>query len=436
MLERPIKPRTVLLAGPNGSGKSTFFERELAQDFAFVNADRIAKQLESEVNAPTAQRYAAQLARYRQTHLEARDRFAGRTEATLTSTDAAAIERAFAEDVRCKNVRDAVAAQLASAERFERLEQGRSFASETVFSHPSKLDFLRDAKAKGFDTRVVFIATENPRLNVARVEHRVAQGGHDVPEDKIVSRYHRALENLRLAIPIADRVEVYDNSREGRDHRLVMSFARGRLLELEPEVPRWAQRTLGDYLAERRLERTQDDREALGRLGYPNAQASGRFEGAVRLDEQNAPVFPFRNAEGKTVAVLYGKERLGDERAVWSSVTKPHDTRLVITHSPQEALAHAELNKSTLGHTRYLAVGDREAQHGPVARTLSDLKPDARVIIAVPDTVQGHTLAARLFELAESQALSASRALPRGGRTWQETLEVQQTRTLEREQER
>ncbi len=240
-----------------------------------------------------------------------------------------------------------------------------------------------------------------------------AQGGHDVPEDKIVSRYHRVLENLRLAIPIADRIEVYDNSREGRDHRLVMTFARGRLLELEPEVPRWAQRTLGDYLAEGRLERTRSDREALGRLGYPNAQASGRFEGAVRLDEQNTPIFPLRNAEGKTVAVLHGEERIGDERGVWSSTTRSHDTRLVITHSPQEALAHAELNRSTLGHTRYLAVEGREAQHGVVERALSDLKPDAQVIIAVPDTAQGRTLAARLFELTESQSLSASRASPR-----------------------
>ena len=354
----------------------------------------------------------------------------------LTSTDAAAIERSFATDVRNKRVREAVAAQLASAEREERLEQGRSFASETVFSHPSKLDFLRDAKAKGFDTRVVFIATENPQLNVARVEHRVSQGGHDVPKDKIVARYDRALENLRRVIPIADKVEVYDNSIEGRDHRHIATFERGRLLELEHNPPRWVQPTLGDYLAERRLEQTRDDKDALSRLGYPKVHASGRFEGAVRVDEQNVPVFPLRNAERKTVAVQQGEARLGDERAVWASATTPQDTRLVITQSPQEALAHAELNKSTLKTTRYLAVSDANAQRQAVTKALEAMKPDARVIIATPDNEQGRTLASRLFELTQSQTLSVSRTLPSQGQTWQEKLDMKQTRTLEREQER
>ena len=43
---------------------------------------------------------------------------------------------------------------------------------------------------------------------------RPAAGGHDVPEDKIVSRYHRSLRNLAELVRIADQTRVIDNTGE------------------------------------------------------------------------------------------------------------------------------------------------------------------------------------------------------------------------------
>lgn len=48
--------------------------------------------------------------------------------------------------------------------------------------------------------RLRMFATDNPQINVARVKHRFKNGGHDVPVEKITSRYFRSLDNLRAAI--------------------------------------------------------------------------------------------------------------------------------------------------------------------------------------------------------------------------------------------
>jgi predicted ABC-type ATPase len=45
-----------------------------------------------------------------------------------------------------------------------------------------------------------------------RIQARVGQGGHDVPEDKIISRYYRTLALIKDVIPICDICHIYDNS--------------------------------------------------------------------------------------------------------------------------------------------------------------------------------------------------------------------------------
>jgi hypothetical protein len=56
------------------------------------------------------------------------------------------------------------------------------------------------------------VSTIDPRCNILRVADRVGAGGHDVPSDKIVERYYRSLSLLPLAIEIADRVTLVDNT--------------------------------------------------------------------------------------------------------------------------------------------------------------------------------------------------------------------------------
>ena len=53
-----------------------------------------------------------------------------------------------------------------------------------------------------------------PEINVARVKNRVLTGGHDVPKEKIISRYSKSLNMIRELTQICDRLSVYDNSKE------------------------------------------------------------------------------------------------------------------------------------------------------------------------------------------------------------------------------
>ena len=54
--------------------------------------------------------------------------------------------------------------------------------------------------------------TVDPSINIARIEARVAQGGHDVPSDKVISRYKKSLANIKELMSICDILHVYDNS--------------------------------------------------------------------------------------------------------------------------------------------------------------------------------------------------------------------------------
>lgn len=56
--------------------------------------------------------------------------------------------------------------------------------------------------------------TADYRINIIRVKTRQAAGGHNVPEDKIVNRYHRSLDLLPYFINVCDICHVYDNSDE------------------------------------------------------------------------------------------------------------------------------------------------------------------------------------------------------------------------------
>lgn len=56
--------------------------------------------------------------------------------------------------------------------------------------------------------------TSNVDINVARVQARKALGGHDVPEEKIRSRYNKALALVTRLVEICDILHIYDDARE------------------------------------------------------------------------------------------------------------------------------------------------------------------------------------------------------------------------------
>ncbi len=148
------KPEIIIFAGPNGSGKTTI--------------TKLAKRIEPYINA---------------------------------------------DDI--KNVlhcSDLEAAQKATSMREECVNTKTSFTFETVLSTRRNLDLLIEARKKEFFIRCIYVLTADPQINVFRVKQRFANGGHDVPEDKVISRYKKALDLLPELIQVCDICHIYDNS--------------------------------------------------------------------------------------------------------------------------------------------------------------------------------------------------------------------------------
>jgi predicted ABC-type ATPase len=187
-----MRPDLLVIAGPNGSGKTTTTEALVRHEWSlgteYINPDVIAEEHFGGWNNP---------------------------EAVLQ------------------------AARWATERRESLLAQGQGMAFETVFSAPDKLEFLRRAKERGYFVRLFFIGTTDPEINVRRVAQRVQKGGHDVPKEKIISRYYGAMENLYSALGSVDRAYLFDNSIDDHTATLYARTQDGQLRKRYGEPPAW-----------------------------------------------------------------------------------------------------------------------------------------------------------------------------------------------------
>lgn len=118
------------------------------------------------------------------------------------------------------------AAEQAAAMRAQLLTDRRSFITETVFSHPSKVTLLEQARGRGYllTLHIVCVPVD---LTVRRVQERVLRGGHDVPEEKIRQRYERLWPLVVQAAAHAQTVRVYDNSTREQALRVLLQVQDG-----------------------------------------------------------------------------------------------------------------------------------------------------------------------------------------------------------------
>lgn len=109
---------------------------------------------------------------------------------------------------------DLEAAVKAEELREKMLEDKKDFTFETVLSTDRNLLLLRKAKKHGYFIRGIYVLTANPDINVARVNAREAFGGHGVPQEKIRSRYTKALSLIPQLVDVCDVLHIYDNTQE------------------------------------------------------------------------------------------------------------------------------------------------------------------------------------------------------------------------------
>ncbi len=227
-----------MFAGPNGSGKTTIkngLQRPASWFGMYINPDELEKAVR-ETGALPLDPFGLSSSTE-----EIRGFFTGSEFLKSHRLDAAAsgIEvRGNVIDLSCLSMNSYYASVLSDYLRRKAMEASKSFAFETVMSSADKVELLREARARGFRTYLYYVATEDPAINVQRVKYRVAEGGHDVPEDKIISRYHRSLGLLREAIRHADRAFLFDTS--GAESWYFAEATGGIRIELKSdEMPNW-----------------------------------------------------------------------------------------------------------------------------------------------------------------------------------------------------
>jgi predicted ABC-type ATPase len=114
----------------------------------------------------------------------------------------------------------------------------QSFTFETVMSAPDKVSLLEKARRHGYRTYFYYVATDDPIINISRVKYRVKTGGHDVPTDKISTRYYRSLALLPEAVKHTNRAYIFDNS--GSSLKWLAEITDGKHVELKiPKSTVW-----------------------------------------------------------------------------------------------------------------------------------------------------------------------------------------------------
>ena len=235
------QPRIRMFAGPNGSGKSTIKDYLTEQQVGiYLNADELEKVLK-EVRTLNLQDYHPDLsAQDLLIFLQQKQRPKAQQFGTLLET----IPTIDGQNIhfQTQEIDSYLAARIIDFIRQELLKLKISFTFETVMSHVSKVEFLREAKGHGFKTYLYYVATVDPEINIGRVHYRVQTGGHMVPEQKIKERYYRSLNLLMQAVDASDRAYIFDNSSDGEKVAFIAEIENAERLKLNPLIekfPKW-----------------------------------------------------------------------------------------------------------------------------------------------------------------------------------------------------
>jgi predicted ABC-type ATPase len=153
-----------IIAGPNGAGKTTF-AREFLPNYAhcpnFINSDLIAQGL-----APFSPEKA--------------------------------------------NIK---AGKLVLEQIHDYAKQQIDFAFETTLAGKTYFSMLRKFKENGYKLHLFFLWIPDTKLAIARINNRVAKGGHDVPVQDVKRRFKRSIYNLfNLYMPILDFWILFNNT--------------------------------------------------------------------------------------------------------------------------------------------------------------------------------------------------------------------------------
>ena len=234
-------PRLRMFAGPNGSGKSTIkdvISKELLG--IYINPDDIEKNIKENGCLD-----------FNNFEIEASEKEVLNFFRNSTLLKSVNLQDKIS-DLKYENnklifinidINSYFASVCADFIRKKLLEYKKSFTFETVMSSYDKIELLKLSKSLGYRNYLYYISTSDPSINVSRVNNRVSFKGHDVPEDKIISRYYRSLGFLKEAVKLSDRAYIFDNSSD--EKTWICEITDGSNVDFKvDEIPSWVEEYL------------------------------------------------------------------------------------------------------------------------------------------------------------------------------------------------
>lgn len=162
------------------------------------------------------------------------------------------------------------------------IEEGSNIILETVFSSKYKLDTYKKLKDADYFVNVVFVATNDPMINVLNVASRVKSGGHDVPIDKILSRYDKSIENVKRIAKDVDCLILIDNSVMNQSPIIYSALSKGNIcLDNGKDKPEWIKGILND------IDEVAEDEEKVAVCNQIQSVLDNEFMALVELETDN-----------------------------------------------------------------------------------------------------------------------------------------------------
>jgi predicted ABC-type ATPase len=128
------------------------------------------------------------------------------------------------------------------------IAERKDFAFESTLGANTMTTLLIAAADSGFEVHIWYAGLDSPERNIARVQQRVARGGHDIPAAAIRKRYETSRLNLIKLLPHVTSLRVFDNSTEADPHGgvaplpvLVLEVQREKIVAVDlTTTPQWA----------------------------------------------------------------------------------------------------------------------------------------------------------------------------------------------------
>ena len=237
--------RLRMFAGPNGSGKSTIINliKQKVDFGVYLNADDIEGELKKSNKIDLKSFFDKEV-----TDSELQDYIMNHSLLKKANDSGLSISLEINKSVvssKNKNINSYESSLLVDFIRYTLLSNKSKLTFETVMSHSSKVDILKKSKDLGYKNYLYYISTDDVELNISRVRERVKEGGHDVPLDKITSRYYNSLKLLHKAVVYTYRTYIFDNSSDRSV--LILDIFNDEITIHSNFIPNWVDRWLLSY---------------------------------------------------------------------------------------------------------------------------------------------------------------------------------------------